>query len=121
MNNRSEDKLQTECVAYFKYQYGNHLIMSFPAGYVFSGSDEKRAVTGSRMKAMGYLVGTPDLLIPVARNGYHGLFIELKSGKNRLTQSQIIVIGCLTQEGYQCEVCRSIEEFMRVTVKYFNN
>lgn len=37
--------------------------------------------TGARMRSEGLKSGVPDLCLPVARSGYHGLYIELKAGK----------------------------------------
>jgi hypothetical protein len=34
--------------------------------------------TASRLKAEGVVPGIPDLCLPVARRGFHGLWIELK-------------------------------------------
>ena len=40
------------------------------------------------MKRQGVKAGVPDICLPVARNGYHGLYIELKAGKNKATKNQ---------------------------------
>ena len=36
------------------------------------------AIVGARNKASGCKKGIPDILLPVARQGVHGLFIEMK-------------------------------------------
>ena len=42
----------------------------------------KRAIkTAIALKAQGVKSGVPDMCLPVARNGYHGLYIELKRQK----------------------------------------
>ena len=61
---RTEDNLQIACVKWFRLQYPNHIITSFPAGYVFAGDAKQRARTGKRMNDMGYCKGMPDLFIP---------------------------------------------------------
>lgn len=40
------------------------------------------------LKRQGVKPGVPDLNLPVARNGYHGLYIEMKVGSNTCTDNQ---------------------------------
>ena len=42
------------------------------------GKRDKR--TAVALKRQGVKAGVPDICLPVARNGYHGLYIELKAG-----------------------------------------
>lgn len=58
---------------------------------------------GQRMEP-GLRPGIPDLFLPVARHGYHGLFIELKVGDNKETENQVKWKRYLTAEGYLCGV-----------------
>ena len=37
----------------------------------------------ARMKRQGVKAGVPDLMLPVARGGYHGLFLEMKAALGR--------------------------------------
>lgn len=58
--------------------------------YLFAipnGGSRNRA-EAARMKAGGIKAGVWDLMLPVARNGYHGLWVEMKHGKNGLTDKQ---------------------------------
>lgn len=48
------------------------LLYSIPNGGARSGA------TAARMKATGAKKGFPDIALPVARGGFHGLFVELK-------------------------------------------
>lgn len=121
MSNRIEDNLQIQCVKWFYLQYPTKMIMSYPAGFAFKGDARQRAITGKRMKDMGYLVGTPDLHIPVAKNGFNGLYIEMKAGKNKPSDNQITIMKKLENEGYVCTVCYSLSEFMKVVNTYFND
>lgn len=70
---------------------------------------------------MGYMNGTPDILIPHPNRFYHGLFIEMKTDKGRLNPNQKETIKMLENNGYKCDVCRSIEEFMDSVNKYFED
>lgn len=48
------------------------------------GSRNKREA--ANLKRQGVRAGVPDLCLPVARGDYHGLYIELKYGKNTATK-----------------------------------
>jgi hypothetical protein len=48
----------------------------------------RHKATAARLKAAGVKAGVPDICLPVARGDWHGLYIELKVGKNKLTEAQ---------------------------------
>lgn len=49
-------------------------------------NEGKRSVyTGARMRSEGLRAGVPDICLPVAKKRYHGLFVEMKVGKNKPT------------------------------------
>lgn len=58
----------------------------------------------------GLKAGVPDLFWPVARGGYHGMFIELKVGRNQLSPEQQTWIDRLEMEGFFCVVIRNDPE-----------
>lgn len=59
-----------------------------------------------KLKAEGVKPGVPDICLPVARNGHHGLYIELKRRKyGRVSEDQLKWIEALMHEGYDCAVC----------------
>lgn len=60
---------------------------------------------GQRMEP-GLRPGVPDLFLPVARRGYHGMFLELKVGNNPLGNEQAVWLNRLTNQGYFCHVAR---------------
>jgi len=45
-------------------------------------------ITAARMKAEGAKAGVWDVFLPVPRGPWCGMFIEMKAGKNRLTEMQ---------------------------------
>jgi hypothetical protein len=109
---RLEDNLQIACINWFKYQYPNILITSFPAGYVFAGNQQQRQRTGKRMSQMGYCNGIPDLFIIHPNNRFHGLFIELKTEKGTVSKEQKEMLKRLDELGYFTSICRSLDDFM---------
>ena len=56
-------------------------------------------------KAMGVKKGVPDLCLPVARNGYHGLYIEMKTPSGRASEAQRWWGMALKKQGYRAAVC----------------
>lgn len=58
-----------------------------------------------KAKAAGMLKGALDLNLPVARGIYHGLRIELKYGKNKMTDEQEWHAQRLREEGWKVICC----------------
>lgn len=65
------------------------------------GRVTKYCPAGRRLAGLGVKPGIPDLLLAYPSNGYHGLFIELKVGKNKLSQHQEAVQGDLQIVDYK--------------------
>lgn len=82
-------------------------------------NEGKRSLSyAARMKRMGLRSGFPDLLVPLARGGYHGLFIEMKYGKNKTTKEQKEWLERLSAEGYACAVCYNASEAIKTIESY---
>lgn len=75
---------------------------------------------GAKLKRMGVKSGVPDLCLPVARKGYHGLWIEMKARKGRVNDRQREWIEALRQEGYLATVCYGAREAIEVLGKYLD-
>jgi len=58
--------------------------------------------------------GIPDLCLPVPDEEGRHLYIELKVGSNTLTDSQEKQIGRLREHGNRVEVCRRLDEAIKV-------
>lgn len=71
-----------------------------------------------KLKSEGVKAGVPDLFLPVGRSGYHGLFIEMKAGKNKPTEDQIGWLEALEDEGYLAQVCWGFEEAKAMILGY---
>lgn len=81
------------------------------------GKREQR--TGYILRQLGLKKGVPDVFLPVARGGKHGLFIEMKRLKGgRLTEEQTEWRDKLREQGYAAEVCFGWENAANVIRKY---
>lgn len=60
----------------------------------------RNKLEAANLKRQGVKSGVPDLSLPVPRGKYHGLYIELKHGKNKLSDSQREWIFNLNHYGY---------------------
>lgn len=58
------------------------------------------------------------MCLPVPRNGFHGLYIEMKYGRNKTTDQQKEWLKELAAQGYFTAVCYGAEEAKRVISKY---
>lgn len=102
---RGEDTEQIGVIEWAQWNTGR-----FPAlkllHHIPNGG-KRNATEAARFKAMGVKAGVPDLFLPVPMNGYAGLYIEMKYGKNTPTDKQKEWIKDLRQQGYKVTVCWS--------------
>lgn len=71
-----------------------------------------------RLQEEGVKPGVPDLFLPVARGGWHGLFIELKIKDGRVRPEQKEWQAALLLEGYRACVCWGWEEARDELIRY---
>lgn len=114
----TEDQEQAalfEWAAYSDHRFpGLSLMHSIPNG------GKRNIVTAANLKRTGVKSGVPDIFLPVARNGKHGLYIELKRiKKSTVSANQKEWISELENQGYQCAVCKGWEAAREVIIKYF--
>jgi hypothetical protein len=75
-------------------------------------------VTAARLKSQGVKPGIPDLWLPVAWLGFHGLVIELKVSGGRLSTAQSWWLDALRGQGYRVEVCYGWQDAAAVLETY---
>ena len=76
-------------------------------------------VEAARFKAEGVKPGVPDLFLPVARGGRHGLFIEMKRQKGgRLSPDQRAWLDALRAQGYAAYVAYGWKDAAALIEKY---
>ena len=87
--------------------------LRYPAAFkliyhVPNGGHRHKAVA-AKLKGQGVKAGVPDLVLPMARGGHFGLYIEFKAMPPfdaAVSASQDAYIHALTVQGYLALVCR---------------
>ena len=77
------------------------------------------ALQATKSKQQGMLSGIPDLFLPVPIGGFHGLFIEMKSEKGRLSTNQTWFLSKVELLGYKIAVCYSANEAIKTIENYY--
>lgn len=78
----------------------------------------KSGRAASSFKAQGLRSGVPDYFIALPKGGEHGLFIELKTTKGTVQESQKEWLKKLVDQRYRAEVARGAEEAFRIVKEY---
>ncbi len=94
--------------------------------YAIPNAAKRSPRLAAYMKSEGLKKGCPDICLPVARHGYHGLYIELKRPKSpgkaagRVTPEQADYLAALRAEGYAAHVCYGWDEARSVIEQYLS-
>lgn len=115
---RSEDTEQITVVTWARWQEETYpelkMLFHVPNG----GSRNK--IEAAKFKQMGVRAGVPDLVLPVPKGIYTGLFIEMKCEKGRLQDSQKEYLRRAMVYGHCCYVCYSADDAMAVLKEYLH-
>lgn len=115
---RSEATEQEIVINWCEYNSPRHpelkLIYHVPNG----GS--RNQLEAVNLKRQGVKADVPDLNLPVALNGFHGLYIEMKFGKNKTTEKQKWWLEQLQKQGYKTAVCYGADEAIDTIKEYLN-
>ena len=72
-----------------------------------------------KLRRMGVVPGVSDLFLPVARHGYHGLWIEMKRQQGgRLSPKQKDWLEGMREEGYKAVRADGAEEAIAILEEY---
>ena len=78
----------------------------------------RNVVVASKMKQEGVKRGVWDVFLPLPRGGYHGLYIEFKFGKGRLTPEQKEFGAYLQDQGYKTGIAYDVDGAMEILENY---
>lgn len=72
----------------------------------------------ARFKRQGVKAGVSDLFLPVARCGYHGLYIEMKAMDGEVSGKQEWFLAAVREQGYFGAVCFGGGEAVELIQRY---
>lgn len=78
----------------------------------------RNPVEAKNLKRQGTKSGVSDVFLPLSRGKYHGLYIEMKVGKNKPTERQKEFMEYAKKEGYAAHVCYGHNEAIKVIENY---
>jgi hypothetical protein len=142
MKSKDEANLQSGCVRWFRYAYPKfqqswteihnvkgktkitHITISLLQSSANGGS--RHMLEAKNLSSQGLCPGVPDLFLAVPRQGYHGLYMELKrlADKNIrkkagvCSREQKTMMNMLAEQGYLCVVIYSQDEFIHTVNCY---
>ena len=100
----TESQEQQRLFQWARMQSGKHPELGLM--YHIPNEGKRSRITGRRMVAEGLKKGVPDICLPVARGGNHGLYIELKRTKDwKITKEQEEWMRDLMGQGYEVALC----------------
>lgn len=92
--------------------------------YAIPNAAKRSKRQGAYMKAEGLKAGVPDVCLPVARQGFHALYIELKRPRTAtqragtVSDAQSGMLDGLNQEQNLAIVCWGWEEAAKAIIDY---
>ena len=73
--------------------------------FAIPNGGSRNLIEAVNLKRQGVKSGVPDLCLPVARCEKHGLYIELKVEKGKISENQNWWLERLARQGYATKVC----------------
>lgn len=107
-----ESNIQRNCIRWFRAQYPEprYLIFAVPNG------GHRNRITAAIMKSEGVRAGVPDLCV-IGQNKI--LFVEMKSEKGRLSDSQKEVAEIMMTNSIPVTVCNGFDIFEKTINEWF--
>ena len=115
----SESTEQIAVVEWFRLQHPKYRLISIPNGQMIGGRNKFALI--KKYKAEGMTPGVSDLFLCVPKNGYGGLWIEMKArGKtaSSLSLEQRIWLADVEKIGYRAVWAAGFEQAKEIIEEY---
>lgn len=115
---RGEDTEQVKVIIWAEKNVHNYPQLKWLHHIPNGGSrDSGEAI---KLKQMGVKRGISDLHLPFPCGKYHGLYIEMKYGKNRTTKEQAEFLQDMKAAGHCVAVCHDAQAAVKLIESYIN-
>lgn len=121
MNNTPLEEIeQTELFRWAAWQ--QHAVPELALLHAIPNGGKRSVTEAKRLKAQGVKTGVSDVFLPVARGGFHGLYIEMKRQQGgRLSEEQRWWLNAVREQGYAAYMCCGWNEAAEVITEYIKN
>ena len=111
----NEHQIQVAVITWFRLQYPKLIMFAIPNGGV------RNIGTAVKLKNEGVLAGVADLFLMSPNATSHGLFIEMKAAKGKVSDQQKYFLEQAKAQGYSTCVCHSFDEAQAAILCYLRN
>ena len=84
------------------------------------GGGSRNLLEAANIKRCGLVAGTPDYFFMLPCGHYHGMWLEFKAGKNKLTKAQEQFFETAQALNYKCAVVWSATEAIQEVKNYIS-
>lgn len=103
------------------FEWAEHMKGKYPClkwmHHIPNGGSRNK-IEAVRLKAQGVKKGVPDIFLPYPTGEYHGLYIEMKYGKGRVTAEQHEFLDYAAEAGYKTAVCYNMQQAAEAILLY---
>ncbi len=117
----SESTEQIAVVEWFRLQYPKYRLISVPNGQMIGGKNKYALI--AKYKAEGLTSGVSDLFLCVPKNGYGGLWLEMKDrgkGASNLSDDQALWLSDMGKIGYRAAWAAGFDEAKIIIEDYLS-
>lgn len=107
---------QTNLFRWAAYEQGKYPELKLM--YHIPNGGSRNRLEAANLKKQGVKSGVPDICLPVARGAYHGLYIEMKAGRNKASENQKQWLSNLNAQGYYAVLCYGWNAASEVITNY---
>ena len=86
--------------------------------YAIPNGGRRNKSEAAGLKCCGVKSGVPDIFVAWPTPQHHGLYIEFKFGKNKLTENQVNFSDLIMSKGYAFAVCYNVSDADKVLTEY---